>query len=338
MGWVVLIALLCSCTPNQQPVRPITATAARTSTPTAAPTPTRSPRPTLTETPTLEPTATSTPVPPLTTHDWAPDNVLISYEIYGGDGGAPFRMLLPAQLTLLSDGSLFKLAWDKGFGGYQFLLARLSRQETCQILNTIDQAGFFDYDQGFSRADPANPWFRGAGSEMMEIKVQAWRTKFVALDHSAFYQGADYADFYPVILPALANTNTFLADLIPENSDTYHADRLGLWLQDFDSVPAFGAPVEPIPWPIPSLRLSEIPPSGLNRGAPPGAILSGQDAEIIFQLLQERITDWGVVFVAGDQRYVIFARPLMPHEFTTDQAPLIPSLQCQPEDGWHSFP
>ncbi len=335
---VGLTILLWACAPNQQPVLPTANAAATTFTPTAAPTLTLSPRPTVTWTPTPELIATSTPVPLLTAHEWTPDNILVSYNVFGGDGGAPFRMHLPDQLTLLSDGRLFVLVWDQDFVGYQFLTARLSRQETCQILNTIDQAGFFDYDHGFTRADPANPWFQGNGSTITEIDVQAWRTKSAALDSSALYLGTDYPDIYPVVLPALANTDKFLATLVPENSEIYHADRVGLWLQKFDSAYSSGSLTEPIIWPIQSLRLSDIPDGGLTKWDPPGAILHGQDAETIFQLFQERITDWGIVFVDGDQRYVVFARPLMPHEYTATLAPLTPSLHCLPEDGWISLP
>ena len=123
-----------------------------------------------------------------------------------------------------------------------------------------------------------------------------------------------------------------------ENSEIYHADRVGLWLQKFDSAYSSGSLTEPIIWPIQSLRLSDIPDGGLTKWDPPGAILHGQDAETIFQLFQERITDWGIVFVDGDQRYVVFARPLMPHEYTATLAPLTPSLHCLPEDGWISLP
>src|SRR5258708_3301466 len=129
--------------------------------------------PSLTFAPTSSPTQVSTPVPPLVSHEWKQSDPLISFGGSGGDGGCGFKGYLPTGFPLLPNGQLYTLGWNGDFKTYEIETTTLSRQNTCNLLNSIDQTGFFDYDPSTYIRDPQN-WFPpvlGAGTT--DISVHA---------------------------------------------------------------------------------------------------------------------------------------------------------------------
>ncbi len=140
-------------------------------------TPTRTPTPT----PTVTPTPTPLPVAPLVAHDWTTEPVLLRFGQIGGDGADPLDYSLPS-LILYSDGTLIYRQWAEssdGAGRLQLWQVDLDRQKICALLNTIDQAGFFDYDP--KTYVPEGQYLSFDGSSSTVIEVNAWRSKHISL-------------------------------------------------------------------------------------------------------------------------------------------------------------
>ena len=179
--------------------------------------PTLTPWPTLTPTLLLTPTFTPTPVPTLVAHEFSQSEPLVVMELHGGDSPcAPISTGL--GLILFPDGKLFVDRYMEDLHAFRIQTTRLSRQETCQLLNSIDQAGFFDYD-------PASYIFGespGDGAPSIRISAQAWRSNSV--DLYALREFLDHPNYFvpsalPTILPALRKTYRLLADYHPVNME-----------------------------------------------------------------------------------------------------------------------
>jgi hypothetical protein len=294
------------------------------------------------------PTWTSTPVPPLTAHSWAPQDILVEYGGYGGDGGWWYGDLFPSHFTLLSTGELFILYWDDVTASEKLFYVSLSQESVCNLLNSIDQAGFFDYDPDSFIKDPDH-WFspvEGAGYGY--INVNAWRYKNIT-HYAAFTYITEgdsikalWADEcgecplieFPTILPALRDTYSMLSAYRPDTLAVYQPDRIGIWV---DTI------VEPNnhnPWPFKEPRLADLSVRNLGltygdlSGLMPDLILFGNQASLIYDMLGQSIDGYGIVFTEGDKGYLAYVRPLLPNEYKHKVAPLVDSMRCSPEDGW----
>ncbi|HEY3289639.1 MAG TPA: hypothetical protein VGK87_05885, partial [Anaerolineae bacterium] len=154
-----LILSACKASSPSPPSIAVIASPVRTaeSPPTRAstPTPTDEPLPTVDLTPvgikpqpteTLPPLPTVPPPQAMVTHTWDAAPVLIEFATHGGDGGDPF-FKYSVDLILYGDQRLFITKYVSGT--IQIKETKLSRSETCRLLNSIEQTGFF----GITRID-----------------------------------------------------------------------------------------------------------------------------------------------------------------------------------------
>jgi hypothetical protein len=310
----------------------------------------------LTITPTITstrvPTLTGTPVPSLTAHSWNPQDILVEYGGYGGDGGSSYGDLLPSQFTLLSTGELFIQKWDDETHSVSLDYIALPRAAVCNLLNSIDQAGFLYYDPMSFVKDPDhwNSPIEGAGYGY--IIINSWSDKHVTQYGLFTYimEGEHIKEIwaeecgecsfveFPTILPALRNTYSLLCSYRPAGMQVYQPDRLGIWIDvmgNFDGGHT---------WPLLTPRLSDINIRNISANYDdfsnlvPDLILSGEDARLVFDLLDQRINEDGVVITEGTKGYIAFVRPLLPNEFRTSLDPLVGNLRCSLKDGWVTIP
>jgi hypothetical protein len=284
--------------------------------------------PTIIPSPTLTPTLTSTPVPTLTSHQWHAAEELISFGTFGGDMSCG---TYNPDLLLLSDGEVFFLKKiDQSTQSWQ--TTKLSRQATCKLLNSIDQAGFFDYDPLTYITDP-----QIMGDNTTTISIKAWRSKSIGLYHlnvSFYFYGSGCKDCqdpgFFTLLPALRKTYQLLSNYQPENSEVYRPDRLGVWLN-----PGYGEN-KAVPWPVKSINLSKIvSQTGIARK--PDFILTGQDAETVYQLYLQNSGLCSASFSQGGIDYEMAVRYLLPDEYPS-KTPVPITLSCSPADGWVEVP
>lgn len=301
-----------------------------------------------TYTPTTTPTQTSTPVPTLVAHEWTPIEPLISFGGFGGDGGCGLLDALPIRFTLLSNGELYILDWNSNSRTYEIKSSTLSRQSTCKLLNSIDQAGFFDYDPDTYISDPEHwyPPVMGAGHTY--ISVQAWRSKSVSLSGLGdFVDGVDEIKeawgcpncpplAFPTILPSLRKTYHLLANYKVENLGIYQSDRLGLWVDTryIDDAKS----TDKINWPLKSVKLSKIIFPDTHEDNKPNAVLTGTNAKAIYQLFNQNIIQCGIFVTEDNKVYRVFARPLLPNEYLSETPKPSAVLSCSPADGWVEVP
>jgi hypothetical protein len=298
------------------------------------------------------PTLTGTPVPSLTAHSWNPQDILVEYGGYGGDGGSSYGDLLPSQFTLLSTGELFIQNWDDETHSVSIDSVALPRAEVCNLLNSIDQAGFLYYDPMSFVKDPDhwNSPIEGAGYGY--ININSWSDRHVTQYGLFTYimEGVHIKEIwaedcgecsfveFPTILPALSNTYSLLCSYRPAGMQVYQPDRLGIWIDVMGNYDGGHT------WPLLIPRLSDINIRNISANyydfsnLVPDLILSGEDARLVFDLLDQRINEDGVVFTEGTKGYIAFVRPLLPNEFRTSLASLVDSLKCSPEDGWVIIP
>ena len=335
-----LLALAVSaCTPTQADVVATPSSTSIAATDTATLTP---PSPTPTVTPTLSPTETSTPGPPLVAHKWSQSDPLITLDLYGGDGGCNFVGYLPPRFTLMPDGSLYTLEVI----GYTDLLdlktTALSRGNTCKLLNSVDQAGFFDYDPSTYIPDPArwSPWIMGAPHTA--ISVEAWRSNAIDLyGVEAFVGAQEYyertgevcplctnPEFFPAILPALRNTYKLLSGYQPGSLRPYQPQRVGVWIAPGIDADKWDA----VDWPLKSLSVADLASLPADPNGAPVAILTGAKAAAVETMFGQKINACGMVVMDGFDIYRVFARPLLPNEYPSTPLRQV-SLSCSPADG-----
>ncbi len=289
-------------------------------------------------------TQTSTPVPTLITHEWIPNEPLIIFGGSGGDGGCGFEGTLPEGFTLLSNGELYVLNWNNDLSTYEIKSTTLSRQNTCNLLNSIDQAGFFDYDPSTYINDPEHwsPPIMGIGRT--HISVQAWRSNSVDLyglgafinrtdEIKETWGCGDCPDLqFPTILPSIRKTFQVLANYEPPNLEIYQSARIGLW------VDTYAETSDTVVWSLKSIKLSQIVSPEGYIGDSPNIILTGADAKTVYQLFNQSINVCGINVTEGDKVYRVFARPLLPNEFLSEPPAPSNALSCTPSDGWVEIP
>jgi len=305
--------------------------------------------PTRTHAPSATPVSpgTSTPGPTLAAHRWQPNAALILFDMRGGDGCCDYP--LPPKLIVYADGRVF-MQRNKAVGStyrIEILTARLERHEICNLLNTIDQAGFFDYDPATYSSNPEQ--IPADGAPTYVIEVNAWRTKAIELVAlGTFARGeTQFTEPTPVVLPALRQTYLLLSGYMPTKVEPVRPDRLGLWIDS----PEIGGSGEP--WPLPDASLADLYTASRANNPPyPGnsVVLRGQDAEVVYSKFDRSIEYFGLRFEDRGVAYTVFARPLLPYEappLANERFALIPSavfptpawsLSCEPSDGVAAIP
>jgi hypothetical protein len=359
MRLIVLLLILTACSPiaSLATVMP-TLIPSRTFVPSVTSIPSETPTLMSTITPTFTITPTSTPQPPLAEHEWSPETVLISIREGGGDGGMSLGDLGPPPFILYADGSLF-VTQHVPFGDYyktQVLVKKLHREEVCQHLNTLDQAGYLDYDSSNYTFNGDKPY--GIGGPSTFIDVNAWKSKSDQYYDLGNYLREDIIrelygqKGYPVISPALQDTYRFLYQYPMDDFEVYKPDRLAIWflLTDKKFLDTFNLQAKV--WELESMPLvslineAELLP---DRGDLRSIILSGQEAQLLYDYFGNLIgSDYFFTEdpKGGKNYYEVFVRPLLPYEmpgeYHTGYMSILPvpdvpkpnfKLTCYPTDG-----
>lgn len=322
------------------------ATVAETQTSSRTPTLTRTPKPT--KTPTITHSPTSTVQPPLVEHEWSPETLLIYFDVYPGIGyifpSAPF-------FILYADGRLFIKVENETTNREQIFAKHLSRQETCQMLNTLDQIGYLDYDPQNYYQDSQAYNITDAGDYI--INVNAWKNtlgNYYALGEHLYFlsdvsneKSEEFQKYSPVILPALRDTFYFLRKFPHSDFELYSPEKLLIWVS---LIPQYKDDSTGKQWTLKNLSLAQLhQETGSNVGFPPSensqsfAILEDDDADAVFELFQRSYDAQGELYVQDGQGYVVFTRPLLPYEdphLYISQYP--PSNSSKPDFKLHCYP
>lgn len=279
--------------------------------PTKTPWPTRTLSPTRTPTLTFTPTFTSTPQPPLIPHSWQPEGVLVVLDGIGGDGGYR-NVSYPPGFVLFFDGRLYFTSRYKENNDWKwkFQYTQLGRKGTCQLLNTIDQNGFLDYDP----LTYETPQSDGGPSTI--ITVNAWKRvsgTFYDLDHlvNGLYVNSHAA-------PVLSNTFNLLSWYEPTSAQKYEPDRIAVWIYENIWSKEDNKDLEQ-EWTLSTPRLAEIHSltgSAIEKSNGQYIIYRSDIARNIFNDLE----NWNYrgIFVENGRQYTVFAQVLLPYQLTNN--------------------
>lgn len=304
---------------------------------TASPTKTQTATPTASTIPTS--TLTSTPQPHLQAHTWVVKPVLA--QVFTGHGDGCCYWSNPPELILYADG-LFIHSQDLGNFRYQMTGRKLNRQEVCRLLNTIDQAGFLNYDHSMYR-DPM------MGAPYTHILVNAWQANEAGgqLLRRWIYEGSDwwrkecpYADCAdpPIILPAFSNTLKLLDKYDPGGLTRLSPTRMmawvfppGEWWYSEEDV------MNPKKWLVSQISLREL----YDLASANDHYLAIIDDPEAVRALDEGMVSG--VYRQGDLTAAVFMRPMWPYESSNGSGwidpqpgeivPVGTTLSCSPEDG-----
>jgi hypothetical protein len=287
--------------------------------------------------PTFTPELVGTPIPPLTSHEWMPDSILVKIEAVGtGDGCCIYS--LPPFLILYADGTLI-IRNDSDL----IQKTVLDRRRVCSVLNTIDQYGFLDYDPTTYGVSPIGYPSR------IRILVNAWKTKDIILEDlfGFIYDLFDLAEYgieepEPVILPALRDTFTFLINYQPEGLVSFEPNEQIVWIYEpwWMYEPDADVNEEEIPeWPLVSLELVDLFKDSKCGDSYMPIILEGE------QLIEWREKIKNGPYKENDLFAEVYSRPLLPGEippgcgnaqqaiFPIDIPDPTQAMICNPEDG-----
>jgi|GEM_PF-4882070 len=248
---LLCFSLLSACGPNVT-AQPLEATAISATKPQVPATSTLGP---LVPTQNLEtgvPTLTATPGPiidPQGNITWHPQEVLIAWEVGGGDG-AGFDY--PPEFVLLWDGTLLQQGPTRFGAPY---VSHLDQDEMCKILNTVDSSGFFE--------EPREYTFPFDGYSSQYITVNAWKSNSsgsqiftYALSGAPYYDGlfcrnCPLPSEHTIIQPGLANVYFLLRGYTAAMRELAPVDKLQVYLDPVEEEPTHT-------WPITSISPSEL--------------------------------------------------------------------------------
>jgi hypothetical protein len=304
--------------------------------------------PTFTITATPSKTLTLTPFPtwppfpsppPFTGHVWSPAPVLISFGHHGGDGGG----LVPLEFTLLGNRKLYVFDWSSEKPLFE---TTLTRKAVCQLLNTIDQTGFFEYQHEDYDLNPSFYWNEGVPD--YEINIYAWKDVQVIQHALPDFLEGEYIEFYetceecgppPPLSPALVSTYRLLESYRPESLLISPNQSIAIFIREFteDSF----AKGESVPWPDNLPSLAEIKDHS-SCEYETIATFTGETANNIEKFLRQNFE-----FFSINSRYFrVYYTKIIPEAVytsctdTTDyytDAFSVPDLHhnlaCSPEDG-----
>lgn len=317
---------------------------------------------TSTVSPARSPTMTSTPQPPLVEHEWEPEQALMLFRFTAGDGGGIIAQSAPPRFILYADGGLFVTRSTEDDSRQQLFFKKLTREEICQNLNTLDQIGFLDYDPSTYEFVGDGPMMMGAPGVYME--VNSWKS------HKSHYyelglfipdkltgrtpaelrmqdpgENMEYSS--PVISPALQTAYYFFTEYSVQGFEIYQPERLAVWLVPLKSMTDEAATARE--WTLTNLSLDQLSAQVdimddefLNDTI----ILKGKDASLAFNEFDRSFSLDGRYYFQtspdGEKEYyLVYARPLLPYEVQTspetyeimDSPKPDFKLKCYPSDG-----
>lgn len=296
------------------------------------------PRVTTVPAPSSTPTVATTPTPvaPLVDHTWTPQPILVYFDATGGDGCCPHPF--PPALVIYADGTLYAMRWDQEW----FLeTAHLARRDICRLLNTIDQLGFFEFDEKSYSIDMTKPPVDGSAT--WQISVNAWQSKSVSLyGLGSIIQildqppqvPCDNCPALPTVLPAIRNTYHLLSSYAPGVRRLDAPHTLALWVERPEE--GFGQSYgEPRPWPLTRASLHDLlaQTEAAGKWDQPGAFLTGSDALTIYKAFDYAVADFGLPFTENGETYQVFAVPVLPGEMGSARPAAPSSLACSASDG-----
>ena len=224
----------------------------------------------------------------------------------------------------------------------------------CQHLNTLDQAGYLDYDSATYTFIGGDQLIIGGPSTYIE--VNAWKSKYDWYSSLSLYLGEEIRyygqDGFPIISPALRDTYYFLHQYPTDGFEVYKPDRLAVWLLSVEKsyIDTYGLQVKN--WEfnkVPLTQLINKADMSPDREDLRLIILSGQDARLLYDYFGNLISsDFFFIEDLNSERnyYEILVRPLLPYEtlgenytgyISTIPVPNAPNpdfkLTCYPSDG-----
>jgi hypothetical protein len=200
----------------------------------------------------------------------------------------------------------------------------LSRSELCSLLYTIDESGFFDFQEDDYHPTPTVD----AGST--NLAVHAWRSNEIGIlgDADDEYQPNPFPSALGRTIQAL-NSFQHAPKAVP-----YLPDQMILLI--FRTDDHGNAPVEE--WPSSMPAIATLAPGGVPFGNPITVSLHGKDAVTAYSLLKKGLTQF---FGEGNRLYQVTARPVLPFEIAGsidawkvskfESSPLT-QLTCTPAD------
>jgi hypothetical protein len=312
-------------------------------------------------TPAIISTPTSTPQPSLKEHEWTPQTVLLRLDLTREENGI-LNPPPPPQFILYADGKvLLTRPAIEGYphGDQQLVFKQLERKEVCQILNTLDQTGFLDYDPSSYEFIGGKPNMTGVTNAYLE--VNAWKSHKREYPELPFYifdeltgvvasgltTDINDRNGFPVISPALRNAYYLTADYPVDGFEVYEPERFAVWIRPLK--PADFPNVHWEDWSSQSYAISYM----LSRIDYGNAgyderylILRKQGALSLYEYLKEAFSTKYYVETGklGEKAYyAVHARPLLPYELPGTyevETPETsnPKLKCAPADGVMTVP
>ena len=223
--WGILILTSCASAPQTESAAGAKATLTLAK-PTLSPSQTPLPPPTdsPTETPIVDANGNVT---------WHPQKVLISWDESPNDGNSAYTN---PDFVLYWDGTLLQPSYDSSGNSTGPSIAKLSQDEICKVLNTVEASGFFEEPNDYS--------FPFAGGWGSYIGVNSWKSNwsgaqqlYSAIRGEPYYnvlfcRNCPIPSEETIIRPALANTYYLLQNYLAKNS---HLAEIKKWHVSFYS-------------------------------------------------------------------------------------------------------
>lgn len=249
-------------------------------------------------TPAEIPTLTVTTSPPART--WTAGPVLIEFKVQA-ENPAPFGVSRVPDSILYADGRLF----IPGEG--DLLTSQLSQEAVCGVLNTIEDAGFFDVDM---EAYNAQVDARALGlTSLIRIEVNAWRRRSITAEALPSLLDDPNAE----VPDPLHKTYHLLSNYRPDDLQPYRDAPLALAIH---RCPIESACETETVWPLESPTLTTLfkraEETGVkNREWGFGVRVSDQEAASVAQVLDR---SGSRTFFEDNETYRLSARRLLPYE------------------------
>jgi hypothetical protein len=244
-------------------------------------------------------------VTPITSfeQEWVAGPLLLLFGTFFEDS-RPFGVSSPPEFVLYSDGRL--VSREDG----ELQEQRLSQQEVCELLESIDAAGFFTFDaQAYHQTVDENVAL-GLLSDT-RIYVYAWQSREVRAEGLEEMLGQAAAE----VPPELRATYELLGGYRPRESQpqpyAYEEVALALYRADPGSTPD----VDRV-WTLDSPRLADLYTRAVeggveNREEGVALLLSGEEGRRVLEAIEQAE---GSLFAEDGEVYGLSARPLLPYE------------------------
>jgi len=337
LQFFVCVFLAVGCVPAVALTQVVPPQSSITPTPTFTQIPSLTPTLTATVIPAFKPTMDIVPLTPLVSHEWKPAPILITYSQDSFGFCADVCPTDPPPFILYGDGTLIiQSPYNPDNGQWHYLYKKLNQGEICQLLNTVDEFGFFEFDPSTYSTEPISD------SGNWNIKIHAWKNKEVSLyglgDLVVGLKNDPVALSNAVKPPSVLNTFISLYGYPTNNLEAYIPSVLGIWLwKTSQDLPGSKE------WTLTNPGLAELYKkvgSPNDKLANP-VILNGEIAKNVYALF-DNSNYYGLV-TEGSEQYGIYTRPILPFEKiagevskispTAKQMNLPKVLSCNASDG-----